>query len=45
MKEWLFHVRWWLAGKIIGLNIVEEIDSAYEAGREYGRAQKYLETK
>lgn len=38
MSDWLYHFRWWLAGKIIGLDIVAEIDAAYDAGVKYGRS-------
>lgn len=36
-----FEFRYWLAGKIVGLNIIGEIDAAYEAGREYGRTERW----
>lgn len=41
----LFLFRWWLASKIVGFDLNEEIESAYEAGRQYGQAQKFLEQK
>ena len=42
MKDYWYEFRWWLASIIVGLNLELEIDAAYEAGREYGRAQTFL---
>jgi hypothetical protein len=39
----LYRFRWWLASKIVGLNLHHEIDAAYDAGREYGAAQRFLD--
>lgn len=33
--------RYWLAGKIVGLDILGEVDAAYEAGREWGRTERW----
>jgi hypothetical protein len=42
-REKFYYVRWWLASIIVGVNLWDEIDAAYESGREYGFAQRFLE--
>lgn len=42
-SDTLYHIRWWLASKIAGVNLIDEIDAAYESGREYGFAQRFLD--
>jgi hypothetical protein len=34
-------VRYWIAGKIVGLDILDEVNSAYESGREWGRTERW----
>jgi hypothetical protein len=43
MMEWFYKLRWRIAGLIIGFNLEDEIDSAYEAGRVYGRSQRFFD--
>lgn len=35
------HIRFWIAGKIVGMDIIGEVDAAYEAGREYGKTERW----
>ena len=35
------HIRFWIAGKIVGMDILDVVDSAYEAGREYGKTERW----
>jgi hypothetical protein len=42
-RETFYYLRWWLANIIVGVNLWDEIDAAYDAGRHYGMAQKFLE--
>lgn len=41
IKDYWHIFRYWLASKIIGLNIYGEIDAAYEAGRLFGRTERW----
>ena len=34
-------IRFWIAGKIVGMDILDEVDEAYEAGREWGRTERF----
>jgi hypothetical protein len=43
MMDALYRFRWWLASRITGVDLHDEVDAAYEAGREYGAAQRFLE--
>jgi hypothetical protein len=43
MMEWWYVFRWWFAGKIVGLDLHDEIDAAYNAGMEYGQAKRFLD--
>jgi hypothetical protein len=45
MTDKLYGFRFWLASIVVGFDIEAEVDEAYEAGLNYGRAQKYLENK
>ena len=35
--ETIYRFRWWLASIIVGVNLWDEIDAAYDAGRQYAR--------
>jgi hypothetical protein len=45
MIDKLYGFRFWLASIIVGFDIDTEVEEAYEAGLNYGRAQRYLEGK
>jgi len=36
-RETFYYLRWWLANIIVGVNLWDEIDAAYDAGRHYAR--------
>jgi hypothetical protein len=33
--------RYWLASKIVGMDIIKEVDAAYEAGRQWGKTEAF----
>ena len=35
-----YQFRYWLASKIVGMDILNEIDAAYEAGRQWGKIER-----
>ena len=37
--QW-YRFRYWLASRIVGMDIISEIDAAYEAGRQWGKAER-----
>lgn len=41
LREYVHLFRLWLASKIAGFNVLEEIDAAYEAGAFYGKTQRF----
>ena len=41
IRHYWFEFRYWLAGKIVRLNILDEIDASYEAGRQWGRTERW----
>jgi hypothetical protein len=38
-----YEFRLWLASLIFGHNILAEIDAAYEAGREWGKVERFMQ--
>lgn len=39
--EYYWHTfRYWLASKIVGMDILNEIDAAYEAGLQWGKIER-----
>ena len=33
-------IQFWIASKIVGFNIEQEINAAYEAGRQWGKIER-----
>lgn len=40
IREYLYQFRHWVASKIVGFNIENEVDAAYHAGIKWGRIQR-----
>lgn len=42
MRAWWYATRWRIAGMLVGFDLEEEIDASYEAGRQYGFAERFM---
>lgn len=40
IQHYWYTFRYWLASKIVGIDILGEIDAAYEAGRNWGKIER-----
>jgi hypothetical protein len=42
MRDYWYGFRWWLASKIVGVDLHEEIEDSYQAGVQYAQARNFL---
>ena len=43
LSDYWHIVRWWLASQIVGINLEDEIDAAYEAGFYAGKTKMFTD--